>query len=478
MCYHRDNEGLICYNYHNGLDCFSTFADSNMKNLPALSFIVPAMNEEKTIRTLFNGIRENAEPLCRSYEIIFIDDGSSDNTWKEMEALVEEFPENVKAIQHRRNFGKANALSVGYREAVGEFVFTMDADLQDDPTEIPRFLEKLEKDNLDIVSGYKQKRYDPWHKVLPSRVFNKIISKVGGVDLHDHNCGFKCYRNDVVKTLPMYGGMHRMVPSIAGIFGFKTGEIVVQHHARKHGESKYGTKRILHGIADIITIGFIKNYRDQPNHALGIMALVLGGFAFGLSLLMSVLPAPQPLVELTSMISTAGLTGAFVLFFLGVLAEFEVWRTLLPSGNLTISDKSGRTLESAVTVTKVIGRKKALVADDDPIVNRVISNMLKKENWDVVSVSSVDEAVETLNSEFSVAFVDVHMPGPSHKEALRQLQERSPGTRLVSFSGDNCEKITKQAMQAGAAEFIPKPVTRDRLIDAANQSIDDVELAN
>lgn len=428
------------------------------------------MNEEETLVTLFNGIKEHVEPICSFFEIIFIDDGSSDGTWNEMEKLAKQWPDIVKAIQHRRNFGKANALATGYQEAAGEFVFTMDADLQDDPAEIPRFLEKIQSENLDIVSGYKQKRYDPWHKVLPSRVFNKMISMVGGVDLHDHNCGFKCYRNDVVKTLPMYGGMHRMVPSIAAIFGFKTGEIVVQHHPREHGVSKYGPKRMLHGIADIITIGFIKNYRDQPNHALAIVSLIMAGSALLLAGAMSLLAFPAFIVSVTSMVATAGLTAALVLFFLGVLAEFEVWRTLLPSGNHTVSDHVGRK-KTSQTVAKFIGKKKALVADDDVIVNRLLTKMLAQDGWDVVSVGNIDEAIKLVDPETSVAFVDVHMPGPKYTEALRLLQEKIPNARLISFSSDSTSNVPNLVARAGADDFMSKPLDRADVLEQANQAL-------
>ncbi|MEO0413508.1 MAG: glycosyltransferase [Verrucomicrobiota bacterium] len=439
---------------------------------PTLSFIVPAMNEEETIRTLFDGIKEFAEPVSRDFEVVFIDDGSSDGTWAEMEALVAEYPDHVKAIQHRRNFGKANALAVGYREVIGELVFTMDADLQDDPAEIPRFIEKIEGEQLDIVSGYKEKRYDPWHKVLPSRVFNPIISSVSGVKLHDHNCGFKCYRNDVVKTLPMYGGMHRMVPSIAGIFGFKTGEIVVQHHPRRHGVSKYGAKRILHGIADIITVGFIKNYRDQPNHALAITAFIMASIAIAVAVGMSFVPAPQIVSHLVEMLTTAGITSAFVLLFLGILAEFDVWRSLMPSGNHQISYQLGRHQERVqVAESQEAKQKRALVADDDPVVSKVLSNILRKQGWSVVRATDVDSAVEALEAGMAVAFVDVHMPGPKHQEAVRRLQEKSPETRIVSVSSDECDRVSNNARHAGAATFLQKPIKPRDVLEQANKAL-------
>jgi len=253
-----------------------------------ISFIVPAMNEEETIDTLYHGIKEQIEMITQRWEIIFIDDGSSDATWSEMTRLATEDPGHVKSYQFRKNMGKADALALGYREAVGDLVFTMDADLQDDPKEIIRFIEQIDA-GADIVTGWKRRRYDPWHKVLPSRLFNATISRLTGVSLHDHNCGFKAYRKEVVKSLPMYGDMHRMVPSLASFEGYKTVEIPVQHHPRQFGESKYGWGRMLIGLMDTATICFLQRYRECPMHFMGNIALMAS--ALGTILLVSGLGA-------------------------------------------------------------------------------------------------------------------------------------------------------------------------------------------
>ena len=247
---------------------------------PTVSFIIPAMNEEATLQELFDGIQANVAPISRGWEIIFIDDGSSDGTWDEMSRLAEEHPGQVRALRFRRNRGKADALALGYEVADGEIVFTMDADLQDDPTEIPRFIEKLHQGH-DIVSGWKRQRHDPWHKVLPSRLFNAVLSKLVKVPLHDHNCGFKAYRREVVKSLPMYGDMHRMVPSLASYEGFRSSEIPVQHHGRIHGVSKYGWTRLFTGFLDTATVSLMVRWREKPMQFIGIMSLVL--FSIGLS---------------------------------------------------------------------------------------------------------------------------------------------------------------------------------------------------
>ena len=251
---------------------------------PTVSFIIPAMNEEATLQELFDGIRTNVTSISRSWEVVFIDDCSSDGTWAEMTRLANEHPDHVQALRFRRNRGKADALALGYETAKGEIVFTMDADLQDDPTEIPRFIAMIQEGN-DIVTGWKRRRHDPWHKVLPSRLFNAVLSKLVKVPLHDHNCGFKAYRSEVVKALPMYGDMHRMVPSLASFDGFRTAEIPVQHHARKHGVSKYGWKRLFTGFFDTTTVSMMQRWREKPMQLAGLISLGLAGLSLAFAAL-------------------------------------------------------------------------------------------------------------------------------------------------------------------------------------------------
>jgi glycosyltransferase involved in cell wall biosynthesis len=261
--------------------------------------------------------------LHRSFEVIFIDDGSDDESWSVMRSLVEEHPGRVFAIRFRRNLGKAAALSAGFRAARGEVVFTMDADLQDDPQEIPRFLAKLEE-GYDIVSGWKKTRHDPWHKVLPSRVFNAMLSAVAKTPLHDHNCGFKCYRAQVVKELAIYGEMHRMIPALGSVRGFASTEIEVTHHPRRFGRSKYGFERFLRGFMDMLTVGFLQNYRERPLHLMGGMAVgftAAGVFAIGLGLAPFTSPALVAPLEIVG----GCLVASFIpLLGIGLLGELLV----------------------------------------------------------------------------------------------------------------------------------------------------------
>ncbi|OAN54990.1 glycosyltransferase family 2 protein [Magnetospirillum moscoviense] len=240
-----------------------------------ISIVVPAFNERETLAALVAGVRASLQPVPgRTWEILFIDDGSQDGSWDEMTRLAAE-DGSVHAIRMRRNFGKAMALSVGFRAARGRTIVTMDADLQDDPQEIPRFLDKLEE-GYDLVSGWKERRQDPLDKTLPSRLFNAVTSKVSGVKLRDFNCGFKAYRAGVVRNIRLYGELHRYIPVLAHAQGFRIGEIPVQHHPRRFGVSKYGLERYVRGLLDLLTVVALTRYSTRPGHLFGGIGVALG----------------------------------------------------------------------------------------------------------------------------------------------------------------------------------------------------------
>ena len=248
-----------------------------------ISLVIPVFNEEESLHTLHEEITSVVRENGFEVDIIFVDDGSTDNSWKIISEMAAIHPE-IRGIRFRRNFGKAAALAAGFGIVRGEYVLTMDADLQDDPKEIPRFLEALEE-GKDVISGWKKVRHDPWHKVFPSRVFNKMVSWTTGVHLHDHNCGMKCYRAEVLKEIKLYGELHRFIPVLADARGFKAGEIVIQHRARKFGQSKYGFGRIFKGFLDLLTVKFLTGYGRRPQHLLGgfgLLCFFLGalGMAF------------------------------------------------------------------------------------------------------------------------------------------------------------------------------------------------------
>lgn len=236
-----------------------------------LSVVIPALDEALSLDELHRQLDAVASAEGYDLQIIFIDDGSTDATWDVIEKLARDDP-RVLGIRFRRNFGKAAALSAGFDAAVGELIVTMDADLQDDPAEIPNLLAKLHE-GFDVVSGWKRVRHDPWHKVWPSRVFNFLVSRLTSVHLHDHNCGLKIFRREVIHEVRLYGELHRFVPVLAASRGFRVGEVVVKHRPRLAGHSKYGLSRIPKGLLDLLTVCFITRYGQRPQHWLGMGAL-------------------------------------------------------------------------------------------------------------------------------------------------------------------------------------------------------------
>lgn len=238
-----------------------------------LSIVIPVYNEEESLVQLHKEISEVAEANKYDVELIFIDDGSKDRSWDVVKQLAEN-DSRINGIRFRRNFGKAAALNAGFAVASGEVVMTMDADLQDNPQEIPAFLAQLQNENLDVISGWKQVRHDPWHKVIPSRFFNAMVSYMTGVKLHDHNCGMKCYRREVFNEVTLYGELHRFVPVLAAARGYRIGEKVVEHRARQFGHSKYGFTRFVKGFLDLFTVWFLTGYGQRPQHLLGTIGLI------------------------------------------------------------------------------------------------------------------------------------------------------------------------------------------------------------
>jgi glycosyltransferase involved in cell wall biosynthesis len=241
-----------------------------------ISVVIPVRDEEESLAALHGELDAVFGDGARGpVEFIFVDDGSRDNSWNVLIALAKIDP-RVHAIRFRRNFGKAAALTAAFQVARGELVFTMDGDLQDDPAEIPRFLTQLEK-GFDVVSGWKKTRHDPWHKVYPSRVFNWMVSSLSGCRLHDHNCGFKLYRGEVLREIGIYGELHRFIPVLAHARGFRVSEIDVRHRSRQHGASKYGFSRFLKGFLDLMTVRFLTRFSQRPLHVLGGIGLSLFG---------------------------------------------------------------------------------------------------------------------------------------------------------------------------------------------------------
>lgn len=284
--------------------------------MSAVSIIVPVYNERDSLRELLRQIDAMAatNPQVGHPEVVLVDDGSTDGSWEVIESLAATRPGTL-GVRFRRNFGKAAALSAGFERAGGEVYVTMDADLQDDPAEVPRLLAAVEG-GLDCVSGWKQRRHDPWHKTYPSRVFNRMINSLTGLNLHDHNCGLKAYRAEIFQEVQIYGELHRFVPSLAAARGFKVGELVVNHRPRTAGVSKYGFERFIKGFLDLLTVYFLTAFRNRPQHLLGRAGL--GIFAVG-TLVLTVLTASWILTRIFDLGGVVHLHQS-ALFYYSILA--------------------------------------------------------------------------------------------------------------------------------------------------------------
>ena len=247
-----------------------------------ISIIIPLFNEEESLPELCSWIEKVMNKNNYSYEVLLIDDGSKDKSWSVIENISSK-NSNIKGIKFRRNYGKSAALNIGFQKAIGNVVITMDADLQDSPDEIPALYNKIMKEGYDLVSGWKQKRYDPLSKTIPTKLFNWAARKASGIYLHDFNCGLKSYKNNVVKSVEVHGEMHRYIPVLAKWAGFeKITEQVVEHQSRKYGETKFGLERFVNGFLDLLTITFVTRFGKKPMHFFGVVGTIM--FILGFSI--------------------------------------------------------------------------------------------------------------------------------------------------------------------------------------------------
>ena len=260
-----------------------------MQNSFELSIIIPLLNEEESIRPLFEWILKALQGKVSSLEVIFIDDGSTDGSWEIIQTLAKEYNE-VKAISFTKNYGKSQALNAGFKAAKKKYVATLDCDLQDSPEELPKMVQTLRDNNLDLISGWKKKRFDSLlFKNLPSKLFNWAARKVSSIKLHDFNCGIKVYRKNVIKNIDVHGEMHRYIPVLASQVGFyKIGEQVVQHRARQYGKTKFGADRFFKGFLDLITLWFVNSFGKRPMHFFGLWGTIMLLFGFGFILYLGI----------------------------------------------------------------------------------------------------------------------------------------------------------------------------------------------
>ncbi len=307
-----------------------------------ISVLVPVLNEQETIQPLAARTAGVLDGLGKEFEIIFVDDGSSDQTSERVREAHREDP-RVRLVQLRRNFGKAAALCAGIDVSRGDILITMDGDLQDDPEEIPRFLDMLEVEGLELVSGWKKKRHDPIMKRYPSKLFNWATRIMGSLDLHDFNCGFKAYRREVFDQIAIYGELHRFIPVLASRKGFRVGELVVRHHPRKHGVSKYGWDRYYKGLLDLITVFFITRYTRRPLHLFGAIGLfsLFGGFAINFYLFVRWLDSEylsnRPLLLLGVLMMLIGIQ----VLTTGLLGEMITYKNFDRTDSYSVKDTIG-----------------------------------------------------------------------------------------------------------------------------------------
>lgn len=290
-----------------------------------ISVVVPSYNEDESLPELEAWIARVMQENNFTYEVIFIDDGSTDKTWQVIEEL-EQKSENVRGIKFRRNYGKSAALNVGFEAAQGRVVITMDADLQDSPDEIPGLYSKIMDEGYDLVSGWKKKRYDPITKTIPTKFFNAATRKMSGIQLNDFNCGLKAYRHDVIKSIEVYGEMHRYVPVIAKWAGFKKiGEQVVEHRARKYGTTKFGMSRFINGFLDLLSIFFVGKFSKRPMHFFGAM----GVLSFFIGFFMTIWLLVEKLISISRHVPYRDVTNnpLFYIALIAVVVGFQLFLT-------------------------------------------------------------------------------------------------------------------------------------------------------
>lgn len=307
-----------------------------------VSVVIPVLDEEESVERLAGLVSQVLDAEGLSHEIIFIDDGSQDGTSARVKRA-REGDDRVKLIRFRRNFGKAAALCAGFEIARGRLFVTMDGDLQDDPEEIPRMLEALDEQDLDLVSGWKKERRDPISKRYPSLLFNWVTRKLAQVEMHDFNCGFKVYRREVLEEISVYGELHRYIPVLASRRGFRIGELAVTHHPRLHGRSKYGWDRFYKGLLDLITVLFITKYTRRPLHLFGLVGLLFVGVGFGISLYLAISwtmgesLSNRPLLLLGVLLIILGIQ----VLTTGLVGEMITLRTFRGSDSYTVRERVG-----------------------------------------------------------------------------------------------------------------------------------------
>ncbi len=338
---------------------------------PYVAAVVPVYNEVGSLDEMHRQLTAGFEALGKPYEILFVNDGSTDGSTDKLDELAQADPTHVRVIHLRKNFGKSPALAAAFQRVRGQIVLTLDADLQDDPGMIPEFVARIEA-GADLVSGWKQRRHDPIGKTLPSKFFNFIVRKVSGVPLQDFNCGYKAYRIDCVRELSVYGGFHRFIPVLASERGFKVEQLVVNHRPREHGVSKFGAGRFFDGFIDLMTILMVTRYRTRPLHLFGMLATVTGGIGLlvlSYLTLLWILGEPigtRPLLTFGVLMTI----GAIQFLGLGLVGELLVKTTIKPSEIYSIGATRGfgeASVKREIDATPAAKALRGAAPDDDAV---------------------------------------------------------------------------------------------------------------
>ncbi|MEM9479037.1 MAG: glycosyltransferase [Verrucomicrobiota bacterium] len=447
-----------------------------------LSFVMAARDEDKTLRPLFDEMLEAMRSYEGRWECVLIDDGSRDGTWGEMLELAEDFPDYVRVFRLDESVGKNPALAFGLREAKGEMLITLDADLQDDPAMTSRFLDRM-KGDFDVVTGWRIDRQDGLGKRLCSALYNKLANFLGRNSLHDRNCGMRCFKRDLFERREDLIPMHQHIASLGDMLGIRVSEVEILHRPRRFGRNQRKPLLLWNRLRKLVGLYFLRGNSDRPGPFFSwsaVSCLSMAGVLAGIGVV-GLVPALTPVVAYSVACGFAGaglFSALFALF--GVACAERIRRggrpvSIAATGGIgLIAEQEAMVLpperesSAASGSADVPMTKRALVADDDPAILRLMEQVLEGEGWEVKTAATLREAIEGLDSSTHVAFLDVHMPEANSIEVIELMRQRSPGTRYVSFTGDRNAQLGAEAFRRGASDFLRKPIQFEEVIRAAN----------
>ncbi len=441
-----------------------------------ISFVIPVRDEKSTLREVFEQISTQMRDLARKFEVIFVDDASSDGSWEAIQNLSEEHPGSVVAFRFLKHCGKADALATGLRAARGSLVFTMDGDAQNDPADIPLFLAKIDM-GFDMVCGWRLSRVEPWHRALAGAVVNRMLSSLCGTSLHDHQCGFKCYRSKVLGSLPLQGEMRRVLPSLASAKGFKSAEIVITHHPRRFRRTEHCLKESWRWFKEMMGVYFLDHFRERPLHLCG--GLAVASFLMAVAIMAgSAVPGLNPRVALAMAVAAITLaTCTLPLLAVGFIGDIVVRRfgrestaviaeKLEAAPRLIPQDSEGKIIPLPPQTKPLI-----LVAEDEKQMRELLRLQLESAGFDVEEAADGEEAMAKIHEGIGVVLLDLAMPGKTGIECLTLMRKRYADVRIVIVSGNDEVSTAVRTMKLGAFDYLTKPFAANRLIDTVKRAL-------